>query len=369
MAGIGRGRGRTFAVAALSAILWLTIAVPAALAQESPSATAEPTVSVEPSPSPSPSATETATPTPTSTPTETSSSSPTPAESTLPTTSPTPTSSGTGGTGHQTPILGAPGGGASGQRNNRQNGTTRHHLSGKQRWKDWTPSTAGAWSTRILDKAAAEARRKGWSTARIAAEIYAPFPVMGPATWTDTWGAPRFDGGYHPHAGQDVLCVWGTPVMAIEDGTVTYGWNALGGQVAYLSLSDGSFWYYAHLSRTRPSLDGTDVDQGQIIGNCGATGDASVPHLHFGFETAEGVMLDPLHALRVSLHLAEVGLTEPSANNTIDRSRNRTPPPRYRRCGRESPSSWVRSRQLPRARISRRPRSAWRPASSSRSGS
>jgi murein DD-endopeptidase MepM/ murein hydrolase activator NlpD len=106
--------------------------------------------------------------------------------------------------------------------------------------------------------------------------------------------------------------VWGAPVIAIEDATVTYGWNALGGKAAYLSRPDGSFWYYAHLSRTRPGLEGTAVSQGDIIGRCGATGDATVPHVHFAFETADGKMLDTLHALRVTLRLAEAGLYRPS---------------------------------------------------------
>jgi murein DD-endopeptidase MepM/ murein hydrolase activator NlpD len=158
--------------------------------------------------------------------------------------------------------------------------------------------------------AAQQARRKGWSTDRIAHRIYAPFPVMGPASWSDSWGAPRWAGGYHPHAGQDVMCVYGAPILAVQQGVVTFGHNGLGGDVAYLTRPDGSFWYYAHLSSQAMSLDGTTVEQGDIIGHCGTSGDATVPHLHFGFEAADGTMLDPLRPLLVMLHEAQSSLDD-----------------------------------------------------------
>jgi len=137
---------------------------------------------------------------------------------------------------------------------------------------------------------------------------------MGLVAWTDSWGAPRFAGGYHPHAGQDLLCRFGAPVLAVEDATVSYGWNALGGTVAYLTRSDGSFWYYAHLSETEPGLDGAQVRQGDIIGRCGQSGDATIPHLHFGFYTAGGVALDPMQPLRAMLRRAERTIGRPSGH-------------------------------------------------------
>jgi hypothetical protein len=94
-------------------------------------------------------------------------------------------------------------------------------------------------------------------------------------------------------------------VLAVEDARVTYGWNRLGGKVAYLQRPDGSFWYHAHLSRTRPGLDGNAVARGTIIGRRGATGDATAPHVHLGFYTADRVALDPMHALTAMLRTAE----------------------------------------------------------------
>ena len=76
---------------------------------------------------------------------------------------------------------------------------------------------------------------------------FAPFPVGGLAVWSDTWGAPRYAGGYHPHHGQDLLCAEGTPLLAIQPGVVEFGSDPLGGTTIELTLRDGSFWYYAHL--------------------------------------------------------------------------------------------------------------------------
>jgi hypothetical protein len=314
-----RARRRTAPVIAILVLFWALAALPAALADVSPSPSADPTPTDTASPTdtatPTPTPTDTGTPSPTDTGTPSATDTPTPTD----TATPDPTASGgTGGAGgaggaggQPTLVLGTPG--SDGLGHGQHARAQRHHRTDRQRWAHWRPSTQGTWSTRILDRAAARARHRGWSTARIADEIYAPFPVMGPASWSDSWGAPRFAGGYHPHAGQDVLCRWGAPVIAIEDATVTYGWNALGGNAAYLTRPDGSFWYYAHLSRTRDSLAGTAVAQGDIIGRCGATGDATVPHVHFGFESADGTMLDTLHALRVTLRLAEARLYRPPA--------------------------------------------------------
>lgn len=310
-------------IAGLLLFLWLVVALPVALADGTTTATPSASATVEPTtaptatgeptpvtqttaPAPDPTTSDVASPAPTDTttpaPTQTQTSTSTPTSDPTQTFTPPPD---TGSRGVPTLVLPTPPDGTIGHSHARHR---HHHIPDRERWKHWRPKTTGTWSTRILDRAARHARQQGWSTARIADQIYAPFPVMGPASWSDSWGAPRYAGGYHPHAGQDVLCRWGAPVIAVEDATVSYGYNTLGGKVAYLTRSDGSFWYYAHLSRTAGRLDGQPVAQGDIIGRCGATGDATVPHVHFGFEDANGQMLDPLHALRIMLGLAEARL-------------------------------------------------------------
>jgi murein DD-endopeptidase MepM/ murein hydrolase activator NlpD len=187
----------------------------------------------------------------------------------------------------------------------------RHHRD--RRWKGWEPDPRwGAYGTAKLDRAARRARGRGWREGRIERRIYAPFIVEGPATWSDSWGAPRWTGGYHPHHGQDVLCRYGAPVLAAEAGTVRFGSDRLGGRTVHLERDDGSFWYYAHLrSYARDLSSGDPVKVGQMIGRCGATGDASVPHVHFALFTARGRAVDPMSDLVGWLRAARHTLPAP----------------------------------------------------------
>jgi murein DD-endopeptidase MepM/ murein hydrolase activator NlpD len=183
----------------------------------------------------------------------------------------------------------------------------------RRSWAGWSPNPRwGTYGTAILDRAARQARARGWSEPRIARRVYAPFIVEGPATWSDSWGAPRLTGGYHPHHGQDVLCAYGAPVLAVERGTIAFGRDRLGGLDAYLERTDGSFWYYAHLKSYAPSLaTGDPVRAGDTIGRCGASGDATVPHVHFAFFTPDRVAVDPMPALVAWLREATRRLRSP----------------------------------------------------------
>jgi len=189
----------------------------------------------------------------------------------------------------------------------RAEGRGRKH---RHSWKGWAPDPRwGTYGTAILDRAADRARKKGWDPKRIANEIYAPFLVVGPATWSDSWGAPRFAGGYHPHHGQDILCRYGAPVLAVQRGTVRFGADPLGGREAFLERKDGSYWYYAHLKSYATGLaSGDRVKTGRVIGRCGASGDATIPHVHFALFTAEHVAVDPMRASISWLRAAEKSL-------------------------------------------------------------
>jgi murein DD-endopeptidase MepM/ murein hydrolase activator NlpD len=189
----------------------------------------------------------------------------------------------------------------------RAEGRGRKH---RRSWKGWAPDPRwGTYGTAVLDRAADRARKKGWDPRRIANEIYAPFLLVGPATWSDSWGAPRFAGGYHPHHGQDILCRYGAPVLAVQGGIVRFGADPLGGREAFLERKDGSYWYYAHLKSYATGLSSGDrVNTGRIIGRCGASGDATVPHVHFALFTAEHVAVDPMRALIFWLRGAQKSL-------------------------------------------------------------
>ncbi len=111
------------------------------------------------------------------------------------------------------------------------------------------------------------------------------FPVLGTASWGDTYGAGRSDvpGGWHH--GDDLFVALGTPVVAVADGTVfAVGWNSVGGWRLWLQDDQGNDFYYAHLSGyTKLARNNAQVRRGQVLGFVGNTGDAftTIPHLHF----------------------------------------------------------------------------------------
>jgi hypothetical protein len=109
------------------------------------------------------------------------------------------------------------------------------------------------------------------------------FPVYGPASFSDDFGAPRAITGWHH--GNDIFARLGAPVLAVADGTLfLVGWNDVGGNRLWLRDERGNEFYYAHLSAYSPlAFDGSRVRAGDVIGFVGDTGDAlgTSPHLHF----------------------------------------------------------------------------------------
>jgi hypothetical protein len=109
------------------------------------------------------------------------------------------------------------------------------------------------------------------------------FPVYGPASFVDTFGAPRAAVGWHH--GQDIFAPRGAPVLAVAEGTVfSVGWNDVGGNRLWLRDREGNEFYYAHLAAFSPlAVDGARVQAGDVLGFIGNTGDAegTPPHTHF----------------------------------------------------------------------------------------
>jgi murein DD-endopeptidase MepM/ murein hydrolase activator NlpD len=102
-------------------------------------------------------------------------------------------------------------------------------------------------------------------------------PVDPPRAVYDGFGAPRYGGGYHPHAGNDIIAPQGTPIRATFDGYARASYNGLGGNAVYVDGELG-YTYNAHLMQT--GVTG-QVSAGDIVGYVGATGDTSTPHDHF----------------------------------------------------------------------------------------
>lgn len=131
-----------------------------------------------------------------------------------------------------------------------------------------------------------------------AARILAPFPVIGRATYSGDWHAPR-DGGLRLHEGTDIFAPLGTPVAASFDGTIGRMWVGAnrGGNALTVRTADSTYAYYAHLAGFATDVRiGTPVRAGDIIGYVGATGNAerTPPHLHFELHPGGGPPVPPV---------------------------------------------------------------------------
>jgi len=92
--------------------------------------------------------------------------------------------------------------------------------------------------------------------------------------------------GARPHEAIDILAPRGTRVLAVEAGTIAKLFTSKpGGLTIYQFDPTGRYaYYYAHLNQYADGLaEGQAVQQGQVVGYVGSTGNADprAPHLHF----------------------------------------------------------------------------------------
>jgi murein DD-endopeptidase MepM/ murein hydrolase activator NlpD len=112
------------------------------------------------------------------------------------------------------------------------------------------------------------------------------------------------------HEAIDILAPRGTPVVAVEDGTVARLFvSKAGGNTVYQFDPGREYsYYYAHLDRYADGLkEGAQVHRGQVIGYVGTSGNApkDTPHLHFAVfrltpekQWWTGTPIDPYDILR-----------------------------------------------------------------------
>ena len=123
-----------------------------------------------------------------------------------------------------------------------------------------------------------------------------PVPVVGVSAsrLADTWGAARSGG--RRHEGIDIFAPRGTPVRSTTRGLVLWrGWNRLGGRALTVLGPGGQRHYYAHLEAWAGPGAGDWVEEGDLLGFVGDSGNATgtPPHLHYGIYAWEGGALDP----------------------------------------------------------------------------
>jgi hypothetical protein len=149
------------------------------------------------------------------------------------------------------------------------------------------------------------------------------FPVYGPSSFGDTFGAFRGDVSGNWHHGDDIFAPLGAPVLAVADGTVfSVGWNDVGGNRFWLRDSQGNEFYFAHLSAFTPlAKNGHQVKAGTVLGFVGNTGDAqgTPTHLHFEVHPSQLLFMgydgavDPTPYLTAWQHLQDVRFTNVAA--------------------------------------------------------
>ena len=93
-----------------------------------------------------------------------------------------------------------------------------------------------------------------------------------------------------------MMSPYGTPLVAVVSGSATMKTNTLGGNAIGLTGNDGNYYYYAHLS----SWEGgsRSVQQGEVIGYVGHTGDTTANHLHFEIHPGGGGAVNPTSTVR-----------------------------------------------------------------------
>ncbi|MCQ6547305.1 peptidoglycan DD-metalloendopeptidase family protein, partial [Bacillus wiedmannii] len=89
------------------------------------------------------------------------------------------------------------------------------------------------------------------------------------------------------HKGIDFAAAKGTPIMASKSGTVEFAGFGISGQgfggygnVVVIKHGDGRWTLYGHMDSISTTV-GAKVQQGQVIGKVGSTGESTGNHLHF----------------------------------------------------------------------------------------
>ena len=153
----------------------------------------------------------------------------------------------------------------------------------------------GGRSTRELMASLRQLVAVGLSPEEAVAIGFGKFPVGGEAAYSDDWLFPRFNPSFHLHEGTDIFAARGTPVRAPADGTVRFTEGGAAGKSAYVTTSDGTYYFMCHLDSFARIPAGSRVKQGDVVGTVGNTGNAQggAYHLHFEIHPKGGGPVNP----------------------------------------------------------------------------
>lgn len=123
--------------------------------------------------------------------------------------------------------------------------------------------------------------------------------INGGYIWPFPQGVGRVSQGRHADNAFDFSAPKGTPIYAVQSGTVLIahptGYNGGYGLYVVINFDDGRQAIFGHMSKVAVEA-GQVVKQGDIIGYVGSTGKSTGPHAHIGFH---GDLPNPYLGLKV----------------------------------------------------------------------
>jgi murein DD-endopeptidase MepM/ murein hydrolase activator NlpD len=175
----------------------------------------------------------------------------------------------------------------------------RERLAAPRELSSTAPAVLAAGAPATAAAAIADLRRR---------DLLLPVKGVNAPDLVDTFQSPRQASS--EHEALDILAPRGTPVFAVENGTIEKLFTSVRGGLTIYQFDPSRIYayYYAHLDRYAPGLiEHAPVARGDVIGYVGTTGNApkNTPHLHFAIfvlteqkQWWKGTAVDPFNVWR-----------------------------------------------------------------------